>query len=148
MRVIASIVMSSNCGASAGAESLGDDPYSIILPYDAQGRLLLGTRGRGLFLYDGRTMTPFQAPARARRSAVSSARHRLADIQRVVGVLRAVEDPAGRLPHLHRAVGPSKEAGLVWKYTPSRETNRRQTSSKMRESGGSLSASETKRVSP
>jgi signal transduction histidine kinase/DNA-binding response OmpR family regulator len=47
-----------------GAESLGDEPYPIILPYDEQ-RLLLGTRSRGLFLYDGRTMTSFQTGADA-----------------------------------------------------------------------------------
>jgi signal transduction histidine kinase/DNA-binding response OmpR family regulator len=45
-----------------GAESLGDEPYPIILPYDEQ-RLLMGTRARGVFLYDGRTMTPFPTDA-------------------------------------------------------------------------------------
>jgi signal transduction histidine kinase/DNA-binding response OmpR family regulator len=51
-----------------GAESLGDEPYPIILPYDDQ-RLLVGTRTRGLFLYDGRTLTPFETEADAHLKA-------------------------------------------------------------------------------
>jgi hypothetical protein len=47
-----------------GAESLGDEPYPIILPYDEQ-RLLMGTRAGGVFLYDGRTLTPFPTEADA-----------------------------------------------------------------------------------
>ncbi len=41
-----------------GADRMGDEPYPIILPYD-DGRLLMGTRADGLFLYDGSALRPF-----------------------------------------------------------------------------------------
>lgn len=41
-----------------GAERIGDEVYPIILPYD-DGRLLIGTRADGLFLYDGASLRPF-----------------------------------------------------------------------------------------
>ncbi len=41
-----------------GAERFGAEPYPVILPYD-NGRLLMGTRDDGFFLYDGTTLTPF-----------------------------------------------------------------------------------------
>jgi len=41
-----------------GTERLGTEVYPVLLPYD-EGRLLVGTRVDGLFLYDGTTLTPF-----------------------------------------------------------------------------------------
>jgi signal transduction histidine kinase/DNA-binding response OmpR family regulator len=47
-----------------GAERLGDEPYPIVLPYDDT-RMLMGTRGGGLFLYDGAVLRPFPTEADA-----------------------------------------------------------------------------------
>ncbi len=41
-----------------GTESLGNEVYPVLLPYDDR-RLLVGTRSRGLFLYDDAALTPF-----------------------------------------------------------------------------------------
>lgn len=45
-----------------GAGRIGDESYPIILPYD-EGRLLIGTRADGLFLYDGAALRPFATTA-------------------------------------------------------------------------------------
>jgi signal transduction histidine kinase/CheY-like chemotaxis protein len=44
-----------------GTERLGREPYPVLLRYD-EGRLLVGTRAAGLFLYDGTRLTPFPTP--------------------------------------------------------------------------------------
>ena len=41
-----------------GTSRLVNEPFLVILRYD-QSRLLIGTRGDGLFLYDGTSLTPF-----------------------------------------------------------------------------------------
>ncbi|HEX5474639.1 MAG TPA: ATP-binding protein [Vicinamibacterales bacterium] len=41
-----------------GTESLENEPFPIVMRYDAS-RLLIGTRNRGLFLYDGHALEPF-----------------------------------------------------------------------------------------
>jgi signal transduction histidine kinase/CheY-like chemotaxis protein len=41
-----------------GTATLGNEPFPIVLRYDEK-RLLIGTRGSGLFLYDGAALTPF-----------------------------------------------------------------------------------------
>ncbi|HWI16230.1 MAG TPA: ATP-binding protein [Vicinamibacterales bacterium] len=45
--------------AVPGAELLGEEAFPIVLRYDGT-RLLMGTRARGLFLYDGTSLRPFQ----------------------------------------------------------------------------------------
>lgn len=45
-----------------GAERLGDEAYPIVIPYD-ETRLLMGTRGDGVFLYDGASLQPFVTEA-------------------------------------------------------------------------------------
>jgi signal transduction histidine kinase/DNA-binding response OmpR family regulator len=41
-----------------GTETLGNEPYPIVLPYGGD-RLLIGTRNNGLLLYDGARLAPF-----------------------------------------------------------------------------------------
>jgi ligand-binding sensor domain-containing protein len=45
--------------ALPGTGLLALEPYPVIFRYDAS-RLLIGTRTRGMFLYDGATLTPFR----------------------------------------------------------------------------------------
>ncbi len=41
-----------------GTERLANEVYPVMLPFDER-RLLIGTRADGLFLYDGRSLTPY-----------------------------------------------------------------------------------------
>jgi signal transduction histidine kinase/DNA-binding response OmpR family regulator/ligand-binding sensor domain-containing protein len=45
-----------------GTERFGTEVYPVLLPWDST-RILMGTRADGLFLYDGRTLTPFRTEA-------------------------------------------------------------------------------------
>jgi signal transduction histidine kinase/CheY-like chemotaxis protein/ligand-binding sensor domain-containing protein len=51
-----------------GTQALAREPFPVVLRYD-QGRLLIGTRTNGLFLYDGAALTPFPTGADARLKA-------------------------------------------------------------------------------
>jgi signal transduction histidine kinase/DNA-binding response OmpR family regulator len=42
-----------------GTEQFGDEIFGVVLPYDDR-RVLICTRASGLFLHDGRTLTPFR----------------------------------------------------------------------------------------
>ncbi|MCP4220041.1 MAG: response regulator [bacterium] len=44
-----------------GGDTFAEENIYVMVPYDDE-RLLLGTREKGFFLYDGQTMTPFSSP--------------------------------------------------------------------------------------
>jgi signal transduction histidine kinase/CheY-like chemotaxis protein len=86
-----------------GTERFGDEIYPVVLPYD-EGRVLIGTRGNGLYLYDGASVQPFpteidgflRTQALYRASALPDGTFALAT---VLGGM-AIIDRDGRREHL------------------------------------------------